>query len=312
MLHAILPKKLKLVLKICLGILFICSSILKLIDIDKFELYVYSYNFLTLGASYVLARLLIAFEFLLGVALVVNLYNRYVLPLAMLTLVGFTLFLGYAVVLGRTDNCHCFGDYVKFNPTQSIIKNIIFMVVVLLCKGTPNFNFRLKWYVLTLCAIVPFVGVFILSPPDNMVDYSVPIKNNVNEELLRDYIQPNGVLDTLEIGNGRKMVGFYSPNCKYCKLSARKINTVQQRGDIPTENIITVFGGEKKSLDEFYKETETTPLQPIFLDVDLFLPLTLGRFPVVLLLEDGKVEYAFQYRSIDEDVIKDFFSASNN
>ena len=45
----------------------------------------------------------------------------------------------------------------------------------------------------------------------------------------------------------------------------------------------------------------------MFMEVDNFLPLTRGRFPVVVLLDNGTIIHAFQYRSIDEGVIKDFF-----
>ena len=120
-------QKVKLILKILLGLVFILSGVLKLIDVDKFELYVYSFNFLSLSLSYIAARLLIAFEFLLGVALVVNIFNKYVMRTTLITLVGFTLFLLYLILIGRTDNCHCFGEYVQFNPIESIVKNVIFM-----------------------------------------------------------------------------------------------------------------------------------------------------------------------------------------
>ena len=300
-------KKLKLILKILLGLVFILSGVLKLIDIDKFELYVYSFNFLSLSFSYIVARLLIAFEFLLGVSLVANVFNKYVVRTTLAMLVGFTLFLVYLIVIGRNDNCHCFGEYVQFNPIESIVKNILFTAVLLFCWNVEPFKIRIRWYITALAMLVPFAVVFIVSPPDNLVKYPTQAKYSVNEELFAQHIAPDGALDTLNISKGKKLVALYSPKCKYCKMSARKINTIRQRVNIPDENIITVFGGEVKDLTPFYTDTETPPLQPMFMDGDLFLPLTYGRFPAVLLLQDGSIAKAFQYRSISESEIEQFF-----
>ena len=117
----------KFAVKMLLGALFLVSALMKLIDIDKFELYVYSFDILSLGLSYIAARLVIGFEFLLGIALSVNIYNKYTIRITLLTLMVFTLFLVYAVLIGRTDNCHCFGEFVAFDPIESIIKNIVFI-----------------------------------------------------------------------------------------------------------------------------------------------------------------------------------------
>ena len=141
-------KKLKLILKILLGLVFILSGVLKLIDIDKFELYVYSFNFLCLSFSYIAARLLIAFEFLLGVSLVANVFNKYVVRTTLAMLVGFTLFLVYLIVIGRNDNCHCFGEYVQFNPVESIVP--LFSANKLLPKSRLYFLFFASFFVLFL------------------------------------------------------------------------------------------------------------------------------------------------------------------
>jgi hypothetical protein len=290
-----------------LGVLFLVSALTKLIDIDKFELYVYSFDILSLGLSYIAARLVIGFELLLGIALLANIYNKYIIRVTLLTLVAFTLFLVYVVLIGRTDNCHCFGEFVAFDPVESIIKNIVFIISTLFCYNVREYKFRPRWFILLPVVLLPFTTVFIISPPDNMVNYPTATKYSIDEKLFTEYTQPDGPLDTLGITEGKKLVAFYSPNCKYCKLSARKMGTMQHRMNIDTSSIITVFGGETTNLDKFYEETNTEPMQSIFMEADKFLPLTRGRFPAVVLLNNGAIIHAFQYRSIDEEIIKDFF-----
>ena len=39
-----------------LGIVFIVSAVLKILDMDKFEIYIYSYHFFSLNFSFLVAR----------------------------------------------------------------------------------------------------------------------------------------------------------------------------------------------------------------------------------------------------------------
>ncbi len=295
-------------LKMLLGVMFCTSSILKLIDVDKFELYVYSYDFFSLGLSYIVARLCIAFELLLGIGLILNVFNKFFVRLSLLVLLGFTAFLAYAHFIGRGDNCHCFGEFLDFNPLQSIIKNIICIGAVLCCMKVKPYKFVPKWHIVLLVALAPFVAVFIISPPDNMVSYSANTKHQLNEELFTELIAEDGVLDTLGIAEGHKLVVFYSKGCGFCQMAAKKIFTMQRRNSVDANNIITVFAGDSGvDLSPFYEETETSPIFPTaFISPETFLNLTYGRFPLILLLEDGKVQEAFMYRSINENIIVDF------
>ena len=43
---------LPIVLKVALGVVFIVSAVLKIIDMDQFEIYVYSYHFFSLNFSF--------------------------------------------------------------------------------------------------------------------------------------------------------------------------------------------------------------------------------------------------------------------
>ena len=55
-------KVLALVLRVLLAALFLISSIAKLMAVDDFESYIFSYGFLPLNVSYVAARLCIVAE----------------------------------------------------------------------------------------------------------------------------------------------------------------------------------------------------------------------------------------------------------
>ena len=64
-----------LVVRMALGAFFITSAVLKLLSIDEFEVYLFSYNVLSLRASMLAARLVIAAEALVGIGLMANIWH---------------------------------------------------------------------------------------------------------------------------------------------------------------------------------------------------------------------------------------------
>ena len=61
-----------ILLKVLLGLVFIASAILKIVDMDRFEIYIYSYHFFSLNFSFLVARAAIILELVLGIGLVSN------------------------------------------------------------------------------------------------------------------------------------------------------------------------------------------------------------------------------------------------
>ena len=61
---------LKMVIRIGIGLFFIVSAVLKLLSLDSFELYIYSFNIVNFVWSGLVARAIIACEILVGVLLI--------------------------------------------------------------------------------------------------------------------------------------------------------------------------------------------------------------------------------------------------
>ena len=52
------------------------SAVLKLFDMDQFEIYIYSYHFFSINASFMVARLAIILELVLGIGLISNCLHK--------------------------------------------------------------------------------------------------------------------------------------------------------------------------------------------------------------------------------------------
>ena len=148
-----MKQRLAHILKVLLGILFIVSAILKIVDMDKFEIYIYSYHFFSLNFSFLVARAAIIAELVLGIGLASNCFHKLMWWGSVLMLLGYTGLLCYALVLGRTDNCHCFGDYLQFNPWQSIVKNVVLLALFALVYRVKGWRFKYDWIALAALAL---------------------------------------------------------------------------------------------------------------------------------------------------------------
>jgi hypothetical protein len=90
-------------------------------------------------------------------------------------------------------------------------------------------------------------------------------------------------------------------------LAAKKISVIADKiGD--TTIIKYAFLGTEETVNEFFKETNSTYFNYTILELNRFMKLTKGEMPLILLLEDGKVKGEYGYRSIEEDYFIDFLT----
>ena len=93
--------------RVLVGLFVIVSAVLKFFSIDAFELYVFGLEIFSLNVSFFFVRLLLAFEFSMGVALLSNQYRRLVDFLAYGILAVFSVFLIVQIANGYSGNCQC-------------------------------------------------------------------------------------------------------------------------------------------------------------------------------------------------------------
>lgn len=145
------------VVKLLLAALFLFSAASKFVSIDKFEIYIYTFRFCPLSIAFIVARLVIGGELLLGLWLLSGRYARGASLTALLVTLAFTLFLCIAHLSGRTDSCNCFGDLLPFSPVQSIVKNAILILLLLAVWRWAPRGWQPHWWVSLLTVVVPWL-----------------------------------------------------------------------------------------------------------------------------------------------------------
>ncbi len=298
--NTILKKYFQYSCKALVGIVFCVSAILKMLTIESFEIYIFSFQCVGLSVSYIIARIIICLELILGVALVLNIYKRQIYIATVSVLSVFTLFLVYMYFFkGNEGNCHCFGDAVQLNPLHSIAKNVVLIGLVLASHNVAPFKFNREKLIAIILSAVVFLSVFIASPPDNWLSFN---NAEINKTALNETFDL-GVLNKNEILNGTQIVSFYGVGCQYCKLAHKKLEVIQQNHPELTMNIVGVFWGGNEKYANFIKNS-TIPFSKTFrISPVPFLKITNGSMPILLIVENGEITKILNYRNINEEVL---------
>ena len=195
-----LPENVKKILvevsRIILGCIFVFSGFVKAVDplgsTYKFQDYLTAFgmdflNFTTLPASFFLS----AFEFSLGVFLLLAIYRRFTTIMTLLLMSFMTCLTFYSAITNPVTDCGCFGDALILSNWDTFYKNIVLMVftvIVLLWYKlmSPVFSKRNVSFV-AFYTIVFILGVSVYCYRNLPILDFRPYKigNNIPEQMIR-------------------------------------------------------------------------------------------------------------------------------
>ena len=295
----------KLIIRIALGGMFITTAILKLLSIDEFELYIYSFELFDYVLVTVFSRLVIAFEFLMGVGLIAKIRYKYVWWLTMLMMIGFTFFLTYVAIFRNDSNCHCFGDFVELNPLHSIFKNLITILFLLFVYKENDYEFRFKKLVTALAFAVALIVPFIVVPMDALYNKIKSPFKEVNIEAFEEMKQ-DSTMQAFNVEEGNHIVAFFISKCQFCKLGIKKVHSVVERNELDQDKIKIIISGDEEHIKQFKEESNTESYNYFTISPFISMGVMYGSFPTFLYVTDGKVVKAGDLRSLEEKDIVEF------
>ena len=293
---------LKLTIRLLLGVFFISTAVLKLLSIDNFEVYIYSFGIVNFVTVTFLSRLLIFIELLIGISLILKIYFKQIWWFTILMMAGFTLFLVYAAIFRDDSNCHCFGDLIELNPTQSIVKNIITLAFLFLIKNEKSHDYKpvLKKWLIALTIVVSLVVSFVLLPMDVIYNKIYSEKENVNTVAFYESMSDSTFFD---LQQGRYLINYALAGCKFCRIGAEKLTLMVDRHGIPHDRVKFIIGGSDEAISRFIELTGTSDYEYWKIPAPKFMAITYGKFPLYVFIEDGNVIKAGDFRMIDDDLI---------
>ena len=301
-------KNLKIIIRLLIGVVFITSAVLKLLSVDHFELYIYSFGIFNFFITTLLSRLLITFEFLLGIFIIFKLLYQKTWWLSMLTMIGFTLFLVYVALYRNDSNCHCFGNFVELDPTGSIFKNIAIILMLLFVKNQKEWKFRFKKWLIGIFIGIGIIGSFVIVPPDALYNKIYMPKSKVNKVELQKILQDSTLIEVSK-QEGDHIVAFFVSGCKFCKMSMQKMDQIFKRNNIPTDKLKIIILGDQAKTSSFSIETKTEQYKYYsYNNPMLFFNAVYGSFPTIIYMRGTEIQKVINYRGVDENEMVTFLS----
>ncbi len=288
-------KRLEFALRLLLGAVFTFSAISKLLGAGLFEIAIVDQGLAATReqAAYP-ARLVIAFELFLGAALLFPFYlKRIILPLAVVTLVAFTLLQGYQLALGeQIHDCGCFGALLPMSSAESLAKNVVLLGLSLwLFKITREEKRQV--IIPSILAVASIAAVFLLAP----------VRRNYDETFAK-YTQFKNA-SRVDLTSGDKLVAVFNAECEHCQESARELGALTAKNaDFPPIYVL-MFSESEAAISAFAEKTHTNyPYHLI--SASEFFNLIGTSPPRLYWLLDGQVKARW-----DEDFAKNILSAFN-
>ena len=299
------------------GSVFIIAAILKLISIDEFEIYIYSFDIFSFLLTTFVSRFIIIGEFVLGLFLILKINYKITWRLAFISLILFTLFLIYVAIFRNDDNCHCFGELVELSPLESIVKNLILIFLLLLSKkqkaksqkpATSSQKPTAKVLVVLLsCSLV----VFILTPPDSIYKMIYSTEKEVStldlyesfDEVVKiDFTEEGVEFDTITNfqESETQLIAVVSAGCKYCKLGLKKLSLMQKNEDISLDDVDVFIWGSPEGIIDFREETMTEDFGYWHIMPNKAIEITYGRFPIFIMIKEKDIIKVGDFRDLDD------------
>ncbi len=283
------------------GLILLSAGFLKATDMELFIRQIRDYdiiqNYLLLITS---AWGFIIVECALGAALLFSYRPRLTLPITGLLLLTFMAATSWAWFHGQTEDCGCFGAWVRRTPKEAMFEDLILLIITCLVwiyhthTGVPQSRGK-GWLVVAACMgglVLPVAFGFPISRID--LSHSESIRQKI------DYTSIKG-LEHIDLHSGAYLIILMNTDCLHCQEIVPELNMLAEAPDLPP--VIALSTNEESQRLTFVEECETAfPLGQV--KEEIFWRLLANRdMPCIILAFDGHVQHMWDQTIPDKDQI---------
>ncbi len=243
---------------IVLGLFYLFSGLIKIIDIDDFLYLIRSYHF---KAFIYLAPIVPIVEVVLAYFLIFRINQKKALAFSIILLIGFTLIFSYGHFFLKIDDCGCFGgvDFLKMSPFMFYLRNglLLFLSYFLYDSVKPQ---KTKTTSVNY-ALISILAIFVLSVVWLNTDFKqytqkIPYSRNTIDAYHNSFINQN-IHETIfddyakTAEDSSYLVFVFSFDCPHCMVSAIHLNDYVKNGVV--DKIVAIANGSRAE-ERFFNE----------------------------------------------------------
>lgn len=297
------------VLSFLIGAFFCISAFVKLFPIEILEIAVVETGIIGWSLSQIAARILIGFEFFIGLFLMTNFKSKLFSLFAIISLIVFTIYLSVLLVVqGNNINCNCMGLFMVMNPIESIAKNLVLLslLAIIYFKNT-SIKTNLEKLFIVIGSVLSLSLPFIISPP-TFQKYQHEINKNepFNIDFSIIYNNPEIEQPRLDLRKGKHLVGFFSSSCMHCIVTGYNLKVILDQN--PEFSFYFFINGDDADLAHFHQLTKSESIPHSKLPGKEMITLAGNKLPAVYLIENSMVETRIYPDQIDEKELLKWFN----
>jgi peroxiredoxin len=237
---------------------------------------------------------LIITEFVLGSSLLVYFRPKITITLSIALFCGFIGAVSWAWITGVTEDCGCFGSWVKRSPSGAMIEDLVMLGILFLSWPGRNYQpgggSRLKPFIVIAALLAGIILPVVLGTP---VKELVGIGKGEGASDA-DLFKAQGLQD-VDLKKGSFMFVIIGTDCSHCRDSVEDFNRLAKRTDLP--KVIGLSADPEDQIDSFIEELE--PVFPVLkiTEDDFYRLLGMGATPRSMLVVKQRI-----IRTWDEEV----------
>jgi hypothetical protein len=265
-----------------IGIILLTAAILKAYDIELFMRQIRDYQIITSHVMLIISAWgLIITEFVLGASLLVYFRPKITVPFSIAL---FCMFIGatlWAWITGVTEDCGCFGSWVKRSPSGAMIEDFVMLGILFLSWPGRDYQSsggsRFKPFIVIAALLAGIILPVVFGAPVKEL-VGIGKGEGKSEE---DLFTAQG-LEDVDLKNGSFMFVIIGTDCSHCRDSVEDFNRLAEKTDLP--KFIGLSADPEEQIDSFIEELE--PVFPVLriTEDDFYRLLGMGATPRSMLV----------------------------
>ena len=269
------------------GLILLFSGLIKAEDMELFIRQIRDYEIITGRIPIVLiAWGLIIAECSLGTALLISFRPNIIVPITSFLLVIFIGVTGYAWISGVTEDCGCFGNWVKRSPGGALVEDFLMLAALtpswLWGRNSETDSNRVKSIILTVMCAAVFILPLAFGFSVSRISGPGPGTAYIDEDLLNVMSR-----DQVDLKRGEYIIVVMSTDCLHCRESVAELNRIAGEEDLP--DLMAFTPNDPEQILEFVELFE--PAFPVLriTEENFWELLGDGDVPRIILVNDRRV-----------------------
>ena len=271
-----MKNKLKRIIQVIAGIIFIASGTMKAIDSQSFANLIAAYGFDWAGG---IAPVISSVEIILGLCLILDIRPKTTAAAATLITLLFTIVFSYAFFHRGIEDCGCMGSFIRVSPYISFSRNIVLIIgcfwIWLNFENTGSISNWKKWSVYILGGISFYTSGYSLNNPLIEQD-KIHEGEQINTTVIQCFKD--------KISKDTCIIFIFRPDCFHCWNTTENIKSIKRTSGFHNIIGITYFN---EDTSQYMKEMKPN-FEVLKYPTDELYNYIIG-VPVLLVVKDGKV-----------------------